>query len=75
MIQLFNHSAKLAKSIMRKKKGGNCFMKNDKLIKIIGIVTTVVGVGVSLVSNWVNDKNLDMKVNEKIAKALADKEN
>lgn len=50
-------------------------MKNDKLIKIIGIAATVVGVGVSLVSNWVNDKNLDMKVDEKIAKALADKEN
>ena len=47
-------------------------MLNEKAIKAIGIVTTVVGVGVSLVSNWVNDKNLDAKITEKVAKAVTE---
>ena len=47
-------------------------MLNEKAIKAIGIATTLVGVGVSLVSNWVNDKNLDAKIAEKVAKAVTE---
>ena len=47
-------------------------MLNEKAIKAIGIVTTVLGVGVSLISNWVNDKNLDAKIAEKVAKAVTE---
>lgn len=47
-------------------------MLNEKVIKAIGIATTVAGVGVSLISTWVNDKNLDAKIAEKVAKAIAD---
>ena len=47
-------------------------MLNEKAIKVIGIATTLVGVGVSLVSNWVNDKNLDAKIAEKVAKAVTE---
>lgn len=46
---------------------------NKKMINIIGAAATVVGVGVSLVSNWVGEKNLDMKIDEKIVKAMAEK--
>ena len=47
-------------------------MLNEKAIKAIGLVTTILGVGVSLVSNWVNDKNLDAKIVEKVAKAVTE---
>ena len=47
-------------------------MNNEKVIKIIGICATVVGMGATLVSNWVGEKNLDAKVTEKVAKALAE---
>ena len=54
-----------------KAKGGKCFM-NEKILKILGVVTTILGVGVSLITNWIGDKNLDNKVNEAVAKALAE---
>ena len=47
-------------------------MLNEKAIKAIGIATTLVGVGVSLVSNWVNDKTLYAKIAEKVAKAVTE---
>ena len=45
---------------------------NEKILKILGVVTTILGVGVSLITNWIGDKNLDNKVNEAVAKALAE---
>ena len=45
---------------------------NGKVIKIIGFVATVVGLGASLVNDWVNDKKLDDKISTKITEALAD---
>jgi hypothetical protein len=53
------------------KKGGNCFMMNGKLVKVIGFAATLVGMGATIVSNWVNDKNLDAKVDSKVTEALA----
>ena len=47
-------------------------MLNEKAIKAIGLATTVLGVGVSLISNWVNEKNLDAKIAEKVAKAVTE---
>ena len=47
-------------------------MLNEKAIKAIGLVTTILGVGVSLVSNWVNDKNLDAKIAKKKKKAITE---
>ena len=43
---------------------------NSKVIKIIGVTVTVTGALLSLISNWVDDKKLDMKIDEKIADAL-----
>ena len=47
-------------------------MDNKKAIKVLGVVATVVGMGATLVSNWVGEKNLDDKITEKVTKALAD---
>ena len=53
---------------------------NGKIIKVIGLIATVAGVGVNLVTDWVNEKKMDEKMDEKIeekvneALALRDKE-
>ena len=56
-------------------KGGNCFMINRKMVKILGIVATVVGMGATLLTDWVNEKKMDEKIDEKINEALANREN
>lgn len=43
-----------------------------KVIKIIGFVATIIGLGASLVTDWVNDQKLDDKINTKISEALTD---
>ena len=52
-------------------KGGNCFMINGKLIKVLGIAATVIGMGATLVTDWVNDKKMDEKILEKVNEAFA----
>lgn len=44
---------------------------NQKVMKIAGIALSVVGAGVSLAMNALDDKKLDAKVAEKVAEALA----
>lgn len=44
---------------------------NGKIIKIIGLIATVAGVGVNLISDWVEDKKMDEKIEEKVNEALA----
>lgn len=46
---------------------------NNKIIKIIGIVTTIIGIGANLVTDWVGEKKMDEKIEEKINEALAQK--
>lgn len=41
-----------------------------KLMKIAGVVLPIIGVGLSLATNWLDDKKLDEKVAEKVTKAL-----
>lgn len=45
------------------------------MIKALGIAATVIGIGASLLGDFVGDKKLDTKIEEKVAKALANKEN
>lgn len=45
-------------------------MINDKLIKVLGIAATAVGMGATLVTDWVNDKKMDEKIEEKVIEAL-----
>ena len=44
---------------------------NQKVMKIAGIALTIVGAGVSLATNVLEEKKLDAKVAEKVAEALA----
>ena len=44
---------------------------NSTLIKILGIAATAIGMGATLITDWVNDKKMDEKIEEKINEALA----
>lgn len=47
---------------------------NEKMIKILGLTATVVGMGATLVSGWVADKKMDETIGKKVAEALTKKE-
>lgn len=44
------------------------------LLKVAGITVAVAGFGLSLISSWIDDKNLDEKVEEQVNRALAEKQ-
>lgn len=46
---------------------------NANLLKTIGLVVTVIGMGANLVSGIIADKQLDCKVEERVAMALTEK--
>lgn len=46
---------------------------NGKWIKILGIAATVVGMGMTLITDWVNDKKMNEKIEEKVLEALTNK--
>ncbi|MFQ8969978.1 MAG: hypothetical protein ACLR7L_17740 [Enterocloster sp.] len=48
-------------------------MKNKNFIKAIGIAVTAIGFGVSILTDWVNEKKMDEKIEEKVNEALAKK--
>ena len=48
-------------------------MKKEKLIKLIGFTATIIGLGASLVTDWVNEQKMDEKIEEKVSEALAEK--
>ena len=39
-------------------------MNNSKLVKILGLVATVGGVAMTLLTDYVNEKKMDEKINE-----------
>ena len=43
-------------------------MKSNKsdLIKVIGMLATIVGVGATLVSSWVEDKKMEERINDQL---------
>lgn len=43
---------------------------NGKIIKVLGIAATVIGMGATLLTGWVEDQKLDEKVSMKVAEAL-----
>ena len=43
---------------------------STKLIKVLSIVTTVLGIGVTLVSGFVQDKKLEQLVVKEVEKAV-----
>lgn len=52
---------------------GDIFMKR-KSIKIIGMAVTIIGIGVELLSDWVDERKLDEMIDEKINKAFENRE-
>lgn len=56
-------------------KGGNRTMKNKNLIKILGFAATVISLGASIVTDWVNEQKMDEKIEEKVNEVLANKTN
>lgn len=48
---------------------------NGKLIKVLGLAATVVGVAATLVTDWVNEQKMDEKIEEKVNEALAKRTN
>lgn len=46
-------------------------MNNSKLIKILGMVATIGGVAATLLTDWVNEKKMDEKIDEVINAKLA----
>ena len=43
----------------------------SKWIETIGVAATVIGVGVNLIIDWVNEQKMDEKIEEKVSEALA----
>lgn len=50
-------------------------MKKIDGVKASGVIVTVGGIVLSLLSSFVDDKKIDAKIEEKVRKALAEKEN
>lgn len=44
---------------------------DNKLVKIIGIAASTVGVVANIAANWANEKKLDDKISEKVEKAIS----
>lgn len=50
-------------------------MMNGKLVKILGIAAAVIGMGATLITDWVNERKMDEKINEKVNEAFTKREN
>jgi hypothetical protein len=48
-------------------------MFNGKGVKIIGLIATGIGIGATLLSNWVADKKMEETISEKISEILTKK--
>lgn len=44
---------------------------NMKLINIIGIAASAVGIGATIATNWVGDKRMDEQIAIKVAEAIS----
>lgn len=49
-------------------------MLKENLIKGIGLAATVVGMGATLLTDWVNERKMEEKIKEKVDEALAERE-
>ena len=46
---------------------------DSKLIKILGIAATAIGMGATLITDWVSDKKMDEKIEEKVNEGIRQK--
>lgn len=37
---------------------------NSKMIKVIGMAATLIGIGVNLITDWVDDQKMDEKIDK-----------
>lgn len=44
---------------------------NSKLIKVIGLTATLIGLGTSLITDWCDEKKMEETVEKKVNEALA----
>ena len=51
------------------------FMKTEKLVKILSTTTTVIGIGLSIASSWVSEKQMDITIEEKVREAMLEMAN
>ena len=51
-------------------KGGTK-MQNGKWLKVAGMVTTVLGFALTIAEGFINDKQMDIQIAEKVAEALS----
>ncbi|MDR1753440.1 MAG: hypothetical protein LBR74_00845 [Eubacterium sp.] len=49
-------------------------MINGKFIKILGLAATVIGIGATLLTDWVNERKMDVTIEEKVNEALNKKD-
>ena len=49
-------------------------MNTSKMLKIGKVVVSLLGVGVTLASTYINEKELNHKITEEVLKKLAEKE-
>lgn len=47
---------------------------NSKMIKAIGMAATIIGIGVNLLTDWIDEQKMDEKIEAKVNEALAKKE-
>lgn len=45
-----------------------------KFVKIIGIAATIVGLGATLLTDWVNEQKMDERIEEKVNEILTPKD-
>ena len=48
-------------------------MGNKTVINRIGFAATIIGIGATLLSDWVNEKKMEEEIEEKIDEALAER--
>ena len=48
-------------------------LMDSKKIKIIGVAVSLIGAGATLVSNWIDGKQIDNKIAETVSKAVSEK--
>lgn len=43
----------------------------SKMIKVLGLAATIIGVAATLLTDWVNEQKMDERIEEKVNEALA----
>ena len=59
---------------MKQWKGG-FMMKNENGLKILGLLVALAGLGIQLLSDYVNERRQDEIIDEKITKRLSEGKN